>query len=233
VYGLERLGLPDWPVIITTGWPSDGGPNANPVLASTYLDGVTVWCSSSTGTPKRPGFAPLVTYRQLIDSDSAPLTDDEPWARRWGIYDAKGRTKLNTSMLQTYELVAGADFETLNEQYCVAQSDASDDSLIAAISYACNSTDCTSIQRNASCSIPPNLRQHASIAFNSFFQDGGQATADCNFGGTAVLTKVLPYSFSPTCQPRIGIRLSATSGASARTMSYVVLAFAFALVLGS
>jgi hypothetical protein len=179
----------------------------------------------------RPGVTPLVVYRQLVDSDAAPLTLEEPWARRWGIYDASGRSKLHTNLLQTYELVAGTDYQTLDEQYCVARSDASDDSLIGAISFACNSTDCTSIQRNASCSIPPNLRQHATIAFNSFFQDGNQATAQCDFGGTAVLSESIPYSFSPACQPRRGIRLSATSGADSRTRSFVTLSIAL-MVLG-
>ncbi|XP_062179533.1 PLASMODESMATA CALLOSE-BINDING PROTEIN 2-like isoform X2 [Phragmites australis] len=92
--------------------------------------------------------------------------------------------------------------------WCVASPGASTTALQVALDYACGQggADCSAIQPGASCSNPDTVRDHASYAFNSYYQKNPVQTS-CDFGGTAVLTSTDPST--STC------RYSATStGAS-------------------
>ncbi|GAQ87936.1 O-Glycosyl hydrolases family 17 protein [Klebsormidium nitens] len=224
VYALEALGFGDETVILTTGWPTDGVERATPELAGTFLAGVARWVGAEAGTPKRPGADNSAVFRQLVDSDAAALTEDAPWARRWGIYDSRARSKVNASMVGTYDLVRDVDYEATARKFCVARSDSTDAALIAALSFACNATDCTSVQQHASCYSPPNLRRHASLAFNGYFQDGEQDASKCFFGGVARTVDDDPDQSNPKCGLETGIRLIETSGSASLVADLVGLA---------
>lgn len=214
VYALEALGFENETVFLTTGWPTDGAERANPELAGAFLSGVARWTGSDAGTPKRPGVQTSAVFRQLIDADAAPLTEEAPWARRWGIYDSRARLKSNISSVGTYALVRGVDYVENEQKICVARSESSDVALIDALAFACNATDCTSIQKSASCYSPPNLRRHANIAFNGYFQDGDQDASKCDFGGTASIVDHVADRGPPGCSPKTGVRLIETSSAT-------------------
>ncbi|KAJ8547093.1 hypothetical protein K7X08_010679 [Anisodus acutangulus] len=77
--------------------------------------------------------------------------------------------------------------------WCVARSDASEQSLQSALDYACYSgADCAPILANGLCYLPNTLQAHASYAFNGFYQRMNRAPGACDFAGTATIAKTDP-----------------------------------------
>ncbi|KAL3538340.1 hypothetical protein ACH5RR_001706 [Cinchona calisaya] len=83
------------------------------------------------------------------------------------------------------------------QSWCVAKSGTSETSLQAALDYACGigGADCSTIQQGGSCYNPNTLQNHASVAFNSYYQKNPTQTG-CDFGGTAMLTNANPSTGS-------------------------------------
>ncbi|CAN1228996.1 Glucan endo-1,3-beta-glucosidase 1, partial [Linum perenne] len=80
--------------------------------------------------------------------------------------------------------------------WCVASQGASTKALQVALDYACGygGADCAGIQPAGSCYNPNTIREHASYAFNNYYQKNPLPTS-CNFGGTAVITSTNPSEF--------------------------------------
>ncbi|KAJ1425550.1 X8 domain [Sesbania bispinosa] len=83
------------------------------------------------------------------------------------------------------------------QSWCVAKTGAPQASLQAALDYACGmgGVDCSQIQQGGSCYSPVTLQNHASYAFNSYYQKNPAPTS-CDFGGTATLVNTNPSSGS-------------------------------------
>ncbi|XP_057539728.1 PLASMODESMATA CALLOSE-BINDING PROTEIN 4 [Amaranthus tricolor] len=82
---------------------------------------------------------------------------------------------------------------TRGQTWCIAKTGAPETALQEALDYACGigGADCSTIQQGGICYNPNSLENHASVAFNSYFQKNPSPTS-CDFGGTAVLVNTNP-----------------------------------------
>ncbi|KAB1209612.1 Glucan endo-1,3-beta-glucosidase 1 [Morella rubra] len=83
--------------------------------------------------------------------------------------------------------------------WCIASQSAPQIALQVALDYACGygGADCSALQPGGSCYNPNTIRDHASYAFNMYYQRN-PVPSSCNFGGTAVATSTDPST--GTCQ---------------------------------
>ncbi|KAK4794080.1 hypothetical protein SAY86_012074 [Trapa natans] len=92
--------------------------------------------------------------------------------------------------------------------WCIANPGASQTALQVALDYACGygGAYCSAIQSGGGCFDPNTLQDHASYAFNEYYQKNPVSTS-CVFGGTAQLSYTDPshgnchYSSSKTSSP--------------------------------
>lgn len=84
------------------------------------------------------------------------------------------------------------------QSWCVARGGLPESVIQVALDYACGigGADCSPIQQGQSCYNPNTLQNHASYAFNSYFQKNPVQTS-CDFGGTAMITNVNPSKIQP------------------------------------
>lgn len=89
---------------------------------------------------------------------------------------------------------------TSGASWCVATQSAPQKELQVALDYACGygGVDCSVIQPTGSCYNPSTIRDHASYAFNAYYQKNPVPNS-CNFGGTAMITSTDPSKLSPYC----------------------------------
>ncbi|XP_004302334.1 PREDICTED: glucan endo-1,3-beta-glucosidase 3-like [Fragaria vesca subsp. vesca] len=83
------------------------------------------------------------------------------------------------------------------QSWCVAKTGASQTAVQAGLDYACGKVDCSQLQQGGSCFNPNTLQNHASYAFNSYYQKNPVATS-CDFGGVATIVATNPSSGSCT-----------------------------------
>ncbi|KAL7250023.1 hypothetical protein ACSBR1_012090 [Camellia fascicularis] len=93
-------------------------------------------------------------------------------------------------LLMTISQKSDAEFE----QWCVADEQTPDDELQAAMDWACGKggANCSEIQVNQPCYLPNTVRDHASYAFNNYYQNFKHKGASCYFNGGAITTELDP-----------------------------------------
>ncbi|RZC93024.1 hypothetical protein C5167_028383 [Papaver somniferum] len=79
-------------------------------------------------------------------------------------------------------------------EWCVADRQASKEKLEDALNWACGqrSDICLNIQQYKPCYLPDILEDHASYAFNSYYQKFKNQGAVCDFRGVAKIANVDP-----------------------------------------
>lgn len=79
-------------------------------------------------------------------------------------------------------------------EWCIADEQTPDDELQKALDWACGKggADCSKIQVNQPCYLPNTIRDHASYAFNNYYQKFKNKGATCYFNSAAMITDLDP-----------------------------------------
>ncbi|KAH1243866.1 CASP-like protein 2B1 [Glycine max] len=80
------------------------------------------------------------------------------------------------------------------EEWCIADEQTPDDELQRAMEWACGKggADCSKIQVNQPCYLPNTLKDHASYAFNNYYQRFKNKGGSCYFNSAAITTDLDP-----------------------------------------
>eukprot|EP00249_Psilotum_nudum_P037038 c9342_g1_i1 orf=299-1777(-) len=193
-FALEAIGHKELNVVISeTGWPTQGDTDelgADVQNAATYNNNLVMHILNDSGTPHRPRQPTDAYLFSLFDEDTKPGRGSE---RHWGVYNADGSRKYYLDLQRT---ASGApqSFNGTGSTWCIALPGASNDSLATGLDWACGpgNADCGPIQAGQPCYQPDTYENHASYAYNSYYQRSGDNTAACNFSGTAMITTSNP-----------------------------------------
>ncbi|CAN1337067.1 Glucan endo-1,3-beta-glucosidase 1 [Linum perenne] len=85
------------------------------------------------------------------------------------------------------------------KEWCIADEQTPDDELQSALDWACGKAggaDCFKLQKNQPCYLPNTIREHASFAFNSYYQRFKRKGATCYFKSAAMITDLDPSNSS-------------------------------------
>ncbi|KAK0590456.1 hypothetical protein LWI29_027408 [Acer saccharum] len=160
-------------------------------------EGQQVLLTSSISNTKRDITTPITTVPTIIPTTPTPSTPIiNPTSNPDSMSPATLTPNITPGSTSTYPVVVGGGG---GGSWCVASQSASKTALQVALDYACGygGADCSAIQSGGSCYNPNSLRDHASYAFNVYYQKN-PIPSSCNFGGTAVTTSTDPSTGS--CQ---------------------------------
>lgn len=94
------------------------------------------------------------------------------------------------------------------EYWCIADEQFPDEVLQEAMDWACsNGADCSEVQPCRCCYLPNTVKDHASYAFNSYYQRMKHLGGTCYFSAAAILSSLDP-SKSLTSKSSFGSELS-------------------------
>lgn len=191
-YSIEGFNFSGIPIVVTeTGWPWLGGadePDATVENAGTYIDNLIRRVLNDSGPPSQPSI-PINTYiYELFNEDKRPGPVSE---KNWGVFFAN---ETAVYPLSTSDRIT----ENSSAVFCVAKPGEDSDALRDGLNWACGpgQANCTAIQSGQPCYNPNTLVNHASFAYNDYYQKMRTVGGTCDFGGTAMTTTSDPSEFS-------------------------------------
>ncbi|KAG4195292.1 hypothetical protein ERO13_A06G103200v2 [Gossypium hirsutum] len=185
-YSMDALNFSGIPIVVTeTGWPWQGGPNepdATVENAGTFINYLIRRVSNDSGPPSRPNI-PINTYiYELFNEDKrrGPVSE-----KNWGVLYTNGTAVFPLSLSGSSQIMGN-----VTTVFCVAKDDASEDKLQDGLNWACGQgqANCSVIQSGQPCYLPNNIKNHASYAYNDYYQRMHTVGATCDFDGTATIT---------------------------------------------
>lgn len=189
-YSIEALNFSGIPIVVTeTGWPWLGGanePDATVENAEVFNNNLIRRVVNNSGPPSQPTI-PINTYiYELFNEDKRPGPVSE---KNWGIFFTN-ETAVYTLSLSSSARISGNSSTT----FCVAKDDADSDKLQDGLNWACGQgqANCAAIQEGRPCFTPDTLKNHASFAYNDYYQKMRSAGGTCDFDGTATTTTIDP-----------------------------------------
>ncbi|KAL6212175.1 hypothetical protein ACLB2K_017396 [Fragaria x ananassa] len=142
-------------------------------------------------------FQPLPSVKQIVDPNTLfhynSMFDAMVDATYYSI-DALNFTGIAVVVTESGWPWLGGSNEPDARLFCVAKSEADPDKLEDGLNWACGQgqADCTPIQQGQGCYLPNTLVNHASYAYNDYYQRMQSVGGTCDFGGTAKTTTIDP-----------------------------------------
>ncbi|XP_074321381.1 glucan endo-1,3-beta-glucosidase 4 [Silene latifolia] len=189
-YSIAALNFSTIPVVVTeTGWPWNGGanePDATVKNAETYNNNLIRRVLNNSGPPSQSGI-PINTYiYELFNEDGrrGPISE-----KNWGVLFTNGSA--------IYPLSLGGPGQTMGNStglFCIAKAGADTDKLRKGLNWACGDghANCAAIQEGHPCYYPDTTENHASYAYNDYYQRMHSVGGTCDFDGTATTTNADP-----------------------------------------
>ncbi|KAK7305014.1 hypothetical protein VNO77_42912 [Canavalia gladiata] len=148
--------------------------------------------SGSKFTTQKDITTPITTIPNLV-----PITSTSPILNPNSNPDTV--SPVSTLPITTTPTTPNSPVYSSGASWCTVSPTASQRALQVALDYACGygGTDCSAIQPGGSCYFPNSVHDHASYAFNKYYQKNPVPNS-CNFGGAAVITSTNPST--GTCQ---------------------------------
>ncbi|XP_050223098.1 glucan endo-1,3-beta-glucosidase 12-like [Mercurialis annua] len=199
------------PVTITPGNPASAPiqiPSTTPILFP----------------PSNPAVNPPVPFTTPVSTPAAPITVPgmQPITNPVTTYPAPtGNVPGTTPAVNPVTPPATTNAPAVpGQSWCIAKSGVSETALQSALDYACGmgGADCSQIQQGGNCYNPSTLQNHASYAFNSYYQKNPTATS-CDFGGTASIVSSNPSTGSCVFPSSSSSSTSSSSSPPASTSS--------------
>lgn len=189
---MKNLNVTDVAVLVSeSGWPSKGDskePYATVDNADTYNSNLIKHVLDRTGTPLHPELTSSVYIYELFNEDlrSPPMSE-----ANWGLFYG------NSTAVYLLHVSGSGGFlanDTTNQTYCIAMDNVDSRTLQTALDWACGQgqANCSEIQPGEDCYQPSNVKNHASYAFDSYYQKEGKAAGSCDFKGVAMITTTDP-----------------------------------------
>ncbi|KAF2304694.1 hypothetical protein GH714_037507 [Hevea brasiliensis] len=196
-FSMKNLNITDVVVLVTeTGWPSKGDskePYATIDNADTYNSNLIKHVLDRSGTPFHPEVTSSVYIYELFNEDlrSPPVSE-----ANWGLFYGNSTP---VYLLHVYGSGTFLANDTTNQTYCIAMDGVDSRILQAALDWACGpgTANCSEIQPGEDCYQPNNVKNHASYAFDSYYQKEGKAPGSCDFKGVAMITTTDPIKRCP------------------------------------
>ncbi|XP_077243678.1 O-Glycosyl hydrolases family 17 protein [Tasmannia lanceolata] len=191
-FSMKNLNITDVTILVTeTGWPSKGDstePYATIDNADTYNSNLIKHVFDGSGTPLHPEITSNVYIYELFNEDLRPRPISEA---NWGLF------KGNSSPVYLLHVSGIGSFlanDSTNKTFCIAMDGVDTRTLQAALDWACGpgKANCSEIQPGENCYGPNTVKNHASYAFDSYYQKEGKTTGSCDFKGVAMITTTDP-----------------------------------------
>ncbi|KAL4591319.1 hypothetical protein LXL04_004277 [Taraxacum kok-saghyz] len=188
---ISAFNYPAIPIVITeTGWPWAGGGkerDATVENAETFNNNLIKRVLNGSGPPSQPGI-PMNTYiYELFNEDKRPGPESE---KSYGLYYSNGSSVYALGL----DAIGGGVSVNGSGGFCVAKKGADVSGLEDGLNWACGpgQANCSAIQSGQPCYMPDTIENHASFAYNDYYQRMQSVGGTCDFSGTAVITTVDP-----------------------------------------
>nr|XP_023914210.1 uncharacterized protein LOC112025757 [Quercus suber]POF08443.1 glucan endo-1,3-beta-glucosidase 1 [Quercus suber] len=176
-------------------------PTTNPVTITPNNPGVPPLTVPSTTPvtvpPTNPQYPPVPVTNPVTTPSTVPVS--QPITNPVTTYPApSGAVPVTTPVTNPVAPPVTTNAPaTPGQSWCIAKNGALETALQSALDYACGmgGADCSQIQQSGSCYNPNTLQNHASYAFNSYYQKNPVPTS-CDFGGAAVIVNSNPSTGS-------------------------------------
>ncbi|CAN1809347.1 Glucan endo-1,3-beta-glucosidase 1, partial [Linum perenne] len=190
--GDENLNITDVVVLVMeSGWPSKGDskePYATVDNADMYNSNLIKHVLDRSGTPLHPEVTSNVYIYELFNEDlrSSPVSE-----ANWGLFYG------NSTSVYLLHVSGSGTFmanDSTNQTYCIAMDDVDGKTLQAALDWVCGpgKANCSEVQPGEACYQPNNVKNHASYAFDSYYQKEGKSPGSCDFKGVGMITTTDP-----------------------------------------